>query len=352
MKNSLKFIPDISYPLKFKQAFLDKLAIDIYSLPQKQQKEISNIIIDCYEAILSGFCKKITPCFYNNVQNKFYVKTITKHAYYISGIKYADIPKKTNKHFLKKYKLGFIYRYYDRSKISLVTLAFPENTFKPWEFKREVSWASLKNNTLPKQATKWLIEKKLKIKNIKDIPKNISIKAFQDNNLLGMIIVFYKYSMSKAILDAYPNQLKPWDLKILWQSYDRKHNLGAIRWLVENKLGGSDFNNLIKIQKKSFARHGFRQLLEVFYKGDLVGILNDAYPGYKEFYKENYKEIKEPFLSYKEASFLVKTLNIQSAKEYKAIYKNYKKLPFAPDASYKNKGWINWFEFLGKKLMV
>jgi signal recognition particle subunit SEC65 len=52
--------------------------------------------------------------------------------------------------------------------------------------------------------------------------------------------------------------------------------------------------------------------------------------------------------TYKEAKRAVQRLNIKASAEYFKRYKEDPRLPSTPNAFYKDKGWIDWFNFFGK----
>jgi hypothetical protein len=54
--------------------------------------------------------------------------------------------------------------------------------------------------------------------------------------------------------------------------------------------------------------------------------------------------------TYKEAKQAVAVLQIKSYKEYKNRYKEDPRLPSHPDGFYKNKGWVDCYDFFGKKI--
>ena len=62
----------------------------------------------------------------------------------------------------------------------------------------------------------------------------------------------------------------------------------------------------------------------------------------------DYLEKKEKFYTYEEAKQAVKRLGITQL-EYKKRYKEDLKLPSNPSSTYKNKGWNEWSDFLGKE---
>ncbi|MBL7102871.1 MAG: DEAD/DEAH box helicase family protein [Bacteroidales bacterium] len=91
---------------------------------------------------------------------------------------------------------------------------------------------------------------------------------------------------------------------------------------------------------------------------------------YKQHYKENPKLPSQPdrtyknngwidwndyfgtkdisnYPTYEEAKNAVRTLSIKSYKSYKKRHNEDPRLPYNPQETYKNKGWVNFFEFLG-----
>ena len=57
--------------------------------------------------------------------------------------------------------------------------------------------------------------------------------------------------------------------------------------------------------------------------------------------------MKKTFPTYEEAQKIVKENGITSSDDYKSSYKELG-LPVSPSAFYKDKGWIDWYSFLGK----
>ena len=53
------------------------------------------------------------------------------------------------------------------------------------------------------------------------------------------------------------------------------------------------------------------------------------------------------FVSYEEARWRTHQAGILSSKTYEQWQKNQEDMPSHPDLTYKNKGWVNWGEFLG-----
>ena len=57
---------------------------------------------------------------------------------------------------------------------------------------------------------------------------------------------------------------------------------------------------------------------------------------------------KKSFPSYEEAKKIVMEKGISGVNDYKAQYKDLG-LPANPNIFYKDSGWTNWYDFLGKK---
>lgn len=62
------------------------------------------------------------------------------------------------------------------------------------------------------------------------------------------------------------------------------------------------------------------------------------------------------YLSYEDAIKVVRELNIKTQSEWYSLIKNKENrpsgIPLSPYSYYKNKGWISWYDFLGKTKKV
>lgn len=86
-----------------------------------------------------------------------------------------------------------------KSLFECLDLAYP-NEFKPWELN-----GTSKNFWTPengRRATRWLIEEKLKARDLSKVP----VKLFREYNLNGMLTALYGGSHIKALKDAYPTK--------------------------------------------------------------------------------------------------------------------------------------------------
>jgi len=76
---------------------------------------------------------------------------------------------------------------------------------------------------------------------------------------------------------------------------------------------------------------------------------NKGWEGWDIFLgKEKSKRI-DLYESYAEASQAAQKMGIQSGSDYLKKYKTDPRLPGMPETKYKEKGWINWYHFLGKE---
>jgi hypothetical protein len=98
-----------------------------------------------------------------------------------------------------------VYRHYS-SLWDFLNDCYP-NKFQQWEVRNQNNiWSkdNNKNYTLAREATKWLIEEKLKIEQ-SNIVGAVNYKTFKLHGLESMLACIYKHSYIEALLDCYPN---------------------------------------------------------------------------------------------------------------------------------------------------
>ncbi|MFC1704119.1 integrase repeat-containing protein [Candidatus Omnitrophota bacterium] len=71
--------------------------------------------------------------------------------------------------------------------------------------------------------------------------------------------------------------------------------------------------------------------------------------GWVDWYNFFGKKRRNLYKSYKEAERAARKLGAQSRPQYKRLFIRNSRLPSHPDESYRNKGWKGWKAFLGKK---
>ena len=109
---------------------------------------------------------------------------------------------------------GMLRSCFDDSPYKVINSTYP-NKFKEWEFKSVPMYFWTKEKGI--EATKWLIEEKLKLTD-EEIKKQLSVNLFKDNNLSNMIGACFNYSPYQAINETYPNKFKPEDFKYFLKS--------------------------------------------------------------------------------------------------------------------------------------
>ena len=103
----------------------------------------------------------------------------------------------------RKYGLsGMIHHVYNNSPYSAINSAYPDK-YKPWQFPNVP--LSYWNNETAAEATKWLIEEKLKWSE-DTLLENLSARIFIKNGLSGMLHAVFANSPYAAINNAYPGK--------------------------------------------------------------------------------------------------------------------------------------------------
>ncbi|MBQ3422031.1 MAG: hypothetical protein IJH34_10255 [Romboutsia sp.] len=106
---------------------------------------------------------------------------------------------------------GMLKHSFNGSPFDAISSTYSEKNFKPWEFKFVPLnyWTDISNGI---NATKWLIEDKLKLSD-EEIKEQLSAKLFDDNGLGGMLRTCFNGSSYEAINATYPNKFKKSDFK-------------------------------------------------------------------------------------------------------------------------------------------
>lgn len=188
-----------------------------------------------------------------------------------------QIKEELSINFFKKYKVHVILKIaFDSSPYKAIETVYP-GRFKPWELKCSPNgyW----NLETAKEATRWLIEEKLKWDD-DDIKKKLSLEIFHRNNLSGMISLVFSSSPYYAINAIYPNRFKPWELSNTTMGFwNLETAKDATKWLIEEKLKWDDEDIKNKISKKVFIEYGLGSMLKKFFECSSYEALENAYPG-------------------------------------------------------------------------
>ena len=149
--------------------------------------------------------------------------------------------------------------------------------YKAWEFKNvPVGYWRNKNNS--SEATRWLIEEKLKLSD-EDIKKYLSYKLFKDNGLVGMLQSAFNSSPYEAINSVYPNKFKQWELKCVPMNYwnDKENGIKAMKWLIEEKLKLTDEELKENMSFKLLKENGLSSMLQHCFNNDIYLAINSTY---------------------------------------------------------------------------
>jgi superfamily II DNA or RNA helicase len=138
---------------------------------------------------------------------------------------------------------------------------------------------------------------------------------------------FYKDNGWKSWLDFFSNFL------IKYKPYEETKEF-------VRELGISSYNQWIKYTKSGNKPHDIPRNPDKTYKGK-------GWIDWYEFFGKN----KEKFRSFEETRKFVNSLKIKSITEWKKYCKSGLKpedIPNRPSKTYKNQGWIDWYDFFGK----
>ena len=142
-------------------------------------------IIEMYKEILNGTRKKFVNGTWQRPDAISNAIKVTKYLIE-EKLKLTDeeLKEQLSAKLLKDNKLGgMLYCCFGESPYLAINTTYP-NKFKEWEFKRTPNdfW----NKEKGIEATKWLIEEKLKLTD-KELKEQLSVNLFKDNNLYSML---------------------------------------------------------------------------------------------------------------------------------------------------------------------
>lgn len=125
--------------------------------------------------------------------------------------------------------------------------------------------------------TKYLLEEKLQWNN-KKFWVNVTAKDFSANKLDSALRVF-DYSPYKILNELYPNQIKPWEMKMSpMDTWSADSGTEATKWLIEEVLNWSDQDIKDSLRYDTFLEYGLSGMLRMLYQDSPYNALNSAYP--------------------------------------------------------------------------
>lgn len=166
-------------------------------------------------------------------------------------------------------------RVFNYSVFNAIDAAYP-GKYKPWLFKRVTQdyW----NLNTAKEATIWLINERLKIKE-EEIPTKLSVRVFYANGLAGMIQKLFNASLFATVNNAYPNKFAPWMFTKVSDGYwNKQTGVEALKWLIEKKLKWGEKEVKHYFSAKVLKAYGLTAMLDIVFKGSPYVAINTAYP--------------------------------------------------------------------------
>ena len=175
---------------------------------------------------------------------------------------------------------GMLNTCFNNSPYQAINTAYP-NKFKEWEF--NVSPKNFWTREKSIEATKWLVEEKLKLSD-EELREKLSVRLFTSNSLCGMLDTCFNGSPYQAINTAYPNKFKEWEFNLVPRNFwTKEKGVEVTRWLVEEKLKLSDKELKERLSYKLFVDNGLGGMLTCFNRSPYQAI-NTAYPNkFKEW---------------------------------------------------------------------
>ena len=116
-----------------------------------------------------------------------------------------EIKERLSANLFKENGLGGMLQYcFNNSPYEAINITYPEKNYNPWELNIvPINYWSNVNNGI--NATKWLIENKLKL-NEEELKEQLSLKLFYENELGGMLHNCFNDSPYEAINTSYPEK--------------------------------------------------------------------------------------------------------------------------------------------------
>ncbi|MBI2549429.1 DUF4046 domain-containing protein [Candidatus Woesearchaeota archaeon] len=128
---------------------------------------------------------------------------------------------------------------------------------------------------------RYLIEEKLRLKNIERFPSWFTRFFLQEYKLLSMLHVGF-HSLHAVINNAYPGRFKPWQMAYISENYwkQQKHRIEAVHWLIHERLHIRRLGDVPKnLTSASFYEHNLGGILDNFHKRWYFDAIEEAYPG-------------------------------------------------------------------------
>lgn len=216
--------------------------------------------------------KKIVVGKWNEEKRKEAVKWLIEEKLKLSD---EELKKKLSVKSFKENGLGGLLDEHFHSIYEAVNSVYP-NKFKPWEL--ENTKINYWSRELGVEATRWLIEEKLKLSD-EELKNNFSSTLFFDNGLSKMLLLCFNNSPYDALNSVYPNKFKLWELKKINKGiWNKEMGKEAVKWLIEEKLKFSDEEIRNQLSVNLFKINGLGKMLKICFNSNIYEALNSVYP--------------------------------------------------------------------------
>ncbi|MBE7123155.1 hypothetical protein FT638_25300 [Bacillus cereus] len=188
--------------------------------------------------------------------------------------------------WLRERNLGTpLLKYWNRNAYQMLNAAYP-NQYREWELKR-VSNKFWNDKEKSLKIFKQIIKEKGMSQD--DIKKHYSLKWIVNNGLRTPLMRFWSDSPYKMLNEAYPNQFKEWELKVVPNRFWEKEKAKKI---IKDEIdkAGISVSQLLKIGgRKWMMKNKLSTPFNKYWGGSTSTMLKEIYP--KEFEVENSKRV-------------------------------------------------------------
>lgn len=255
-----------------------KLNISNKEEKTKEDEILVKGIIEIYKEILRGDRKQFPKGTWQRPDSLINSKKCMKYLIE-EKLKLSDdeIKENISTAFFKDNKLStMLCSCFESSATKAIDFVYPKR-FKEWEFKNTPM--SYWNKEKAIEATRWLIEEKLKLTE-EELKEQLSVKLFKDNKLLSILTLFFNGSPYNAISSVYPRKYKPWEFNNCPKSYwTTEHGIESIKWLLEDKLKFNDEQIKNQFNVDLLKKYNLLGMLDSCFNNSPWKAINSTYPG-------------------------------------------------------------------------
>jgi len=164
---------------------------------------------------------------------------------------------------------------FDGSPYKALEATYP-GEYAPWELR--CAPQSFWNINTGVQATKWLIEEKLRWSRT-EICERFDRQTLRQNNLDGMLSHCFDSSPYKALNATYPGEYHPWELQNTPKDFwTLDTSVRAVKWLIEERLSWDRLQVCDNLVRKVFTQHGLGGMLYHCFNGSPFRAIDATYP--------------------------------------------------------------------------